>query len=94
MFREQTRCEKEDAIIGTVTGLLENKSHIYNSADIARTVRIQHDQKVSTAQVCSILKTHFNMLYRKIRRTSYLGNYERSLTLRLQYAKIMLDLLA
>ena len=33
------------------------------------------------------------MSYRKIRRTSYLGNYERSLTLRQQYAKIMLDLL-
>ena len=82
MLREQTLCEKESAIIGTVTGLLENKAQIYNSADIARTVGIQHDQKVSTAQVCSIIKTHFNMSYRKIRRTSYLGNYERSLTLR------------
>ena len=34
------------------------------------------------------------MSYRKIRRTSYLGNLERCLTLRQQYAKVMLDLLA
>ena len=34
------------------------------------------------------------MSYRKIRRTSFLGNIERSLTLRQQYAKIMLGLLA
>ena len=34
------------------------------------------------------------MSFRKIRRTSYLGNLERCLTLRQQYAKVMLELLA
>ena len=45
-------------------------------------VKKDHDTLVGKELVYSILRTHFNMSYRKIQRVNFLGNLDRPLVLR------------
>ena len=57
-------------------------------------VQQEHGICVGKGLMYRILRSHFNMSFRKIQRVNFLGNLDRPLVLRQHYAKRMLALLA
>ena len=53
-----------------------------------------YDIRVDKKLACHLLRTHFNMSFRKLTRVNFVGNLDRALVLRQHYAKTMLALLA
>ena len=67
---------------------------IWTAQQVIEAVQKDHEIRVEKRLACYVLRTHFNMSFRKLTRVNFVGNLDRALVLRQHYAKKMLGLLA
>ena len=73
--------------------LLKSETGLRKSKDVVGAVRNEHDIKVSSQYVCTVLTKDLGIGYKAIKRIPFKGNSTRCLALRQKYAQYMLSLL-
>ena len=73
--------------------MLDDDDDIWSLKQVAGAVAAQHKVKLGHPVISNVLKAHFDMRFHKIKRVPFKGNSERSLVVRQQCAKKLLDLL-
>lgn len=61
---------------------MDNNEDILSRKQIADAANIQHEVKLGPNVISTVLKSYFNMRFRKIKRIPFKGNSERSLVVR------------
>ena len=84
---------KFTAAVNTIQDYKENMQDIWSLKQIRNTIESNHDLIVSKSLVASVLRNRFDMRFHKVKRVAFKGNSERSLVVRQQCAKKMLELL-
>ena len=72
---------------------LEAKRNIFTIAQVQNLTRNHHAGSLPHPELRSILRSTFNMRFRKIRQIAFQGNHERNLALRCLYAQRFLQAL-
>ena len=73
--------------------MIDNKHQVWSVEYVQTFVSKATTIPVKKHLINTVLRTDFNMSYRKLVHTSYLANNPRSMVLRQQYAKIIIPLL-
>ena len=84
---------KFTAVASTIQDYKEKKQDIWSLNQVKVTIESKHDFIVSKRLVASVLKNQFDMRFHKVKRVAFKGNSERSLVVRQQCAKKMLEVL-
>ena len=72
---------------------MDRGEDIWSLKQVAEAIKTQHGVKLNHDIISSVLKDYFNMRFHKVKRVPFKGNAERSLVVRQQCAKKMLELL-
>ena len=91
--KEEVHGEKLALIRGTVQDMIDTKKQVWSVGCVQAALGEASPKPVKKHLINTVLRTDFDMSYRKLVHTSYLANNPRSLVLRQQYAKIMIPLL-
>ena len=89
--KEQIRSRNQEAIISVVGKIIKEKQSIWSVKLIQGFVKEESNCVVSAYMIRGVLKTEFNLSYKKIRRIPFTGNLERNKVLRSLYAQKMLQ---
>ena len=84
---------KFTAAVNTIQDYKANKQDIWSLKQIRNTIESKHNFFVSKRLVACVLRNRFDMRFHKVKRVAFKGNSERSLVVRQQCAKKMLELL-
>lgn len=84
---------KFTAVASTIQDYKENKQDIWSLNQVRVSIESKFDFIVSKRLVASVLKNQFDMRFHKVKRVAFKGNSERSLVVRQQCAKKMLEVL-
>ena len=79
--------------MGEVKACIENEEGIWSINQVKGAVLAKHDCVLPRRLVASVLRDRFGMRFHKVKRVAFKGNSERSLVVRQQCAKKMLELL-
>ena len=85
--------ERLAAAVSTIEGFLDRNEDIWTLKQVADAVAARHEVKLGPRVLSNVLKSHFDMRFRKVKRIPFKGNSERSLVVRQQSAKKLLELL-
>ena len=89
--KELIRSRNQEAIISVVRRMIKEKQSIWFMKLIQGLVKEESNCVVSVYMIRGVLKTEFNLSYKKIRRIPFTGNLERNKVLRSLYAQKMLE---
>jgi len=85
-IKELIRSRKQEAIISVVRRMISEKQSIWSVKFIQDLVKEEANCVVPSYMIRDVLKTEFNLSYKKIRRIPFTGNLERNKVLRSLYA--------
>ena len=89
--KELIRSRNQEAIISVVRRMIKEKQSIWSMKLIQGLFKEESNCVVPVYMIRSVLKTQFNLSYKKIRRIPFTGNLERNKVLRNLYAQKMLE---
>lgn len=89
-----SRREKEQRVVDVATAMRRVNHTVWRSSQIREAVLKDYGLKITDKLVVDVLKSKFNMRYRKVKRVPYAGNTNRSLNLRFRCAKVLLNCLS
>ena len=89
--KELQRTRNQEAIASVVRRMISEKQSIWSVKLIQNLVKAESSCTVPSYVIRHVLKTKFNLSYKKIRRIPFTGNLERNKVLRSLYAQKMLS---
>ena len=92
--REAIRSERVQSIIEAVKQLQEDRTRVWSTKQVCAEVERSGGLKVSPQLAARVLRQHFGFSYQRLVGTAFLSNSDRSLVLRLRFARMMLPMLA
>ena len=84
---------KTTMAVSTIQSFKDNDQCIWSINQVRDAIEAQSGVNASKRFVSSVLRNHFDMRFQKVKRVAFKGNSERSLVVRQQCAKKMLELL-
>jgi transposase len=84
---------KLQATVAEVQKFVDQGRHLWRTGLIVEAVQAHHGIKVRSHYVSGVLHVHFGMRYKKVKRTAFLANSQRSLVVRSLFARKALQLL-
>ena len=85
--------ERLAAAVCTVEGIMAKDEEIWSLKQVSDAAAAQHGVKLGPRVLSNVLKSHFDLRFHKVKRIPFQGNSERSLVIRQQSAKKLLELL-
>ena len=85
--------ERLTAAVSTIEDIMNRNEEIWTLKQVADAVLARHEVKLGPRVLSNVLKSHFDLRFRKVKRIPFKGNSERSLVVRQQCAKKLLELL-
>ena len=92
----EKQVKKEDRLAAaerTVEGIMAKNQEIWSLKQVSDAAAAQHGVKLGPRVLSNVLKSHFDLRFHKVKRIPFQGNSERSLVVRQQSAKKLLELL-
>jgi hypothetical protein len=81
-WSEMKKLQKHDAVVMEVIKHLDSKTPIEKASEISQWLFVTKNLEITNDLVRSILRKEFGLLYRKVKKNSYLCNSDRNLVLR------------
>ena len=85
--------ERLAAAVSTIEDIMARNEDIWSLKQVSDDAAARHGVKLSNRVLSNVMKSHFDMRFRKVKRVPFKGNSERSLVVRQQCAKKLLELL-
>ena len=93
LAKQAKKEERLAAAVSTIEGFIARNEDIWTLKQVADAAAAKHGVKLGHHAISDVLKSHFDMRFHKVKRVPFKGNSERSLVVRQQCAKKLLELL-